>query len=136
MKSAPSKGPLVGGTLTVIVTIEQDRKGRSDVMREEIRSATDALASVVEGVRRPRSIIRVVAVNYFSPALEKFQKCFCFHLATVIAIVDDIAAAEGHRRYCCGCCHKLGIKGTIALNSAIATSSDTGLKTQFEAASD
>ncbi|KAL4306386.1 uncharacterized protein DS421_16g543500 [Arachis hypogaea] len=38
-------------------------------MREESRSATDALASAVEGVRRPRSIIRIVAVNYFSPAL-------------------------------------------------------------------
>ncbi|XLS86162.1 hypothetical protein HN51_036328 [Arachis hypogaea] len=62
-------GPLVGGTLTVIVTVKQGRKVRSDVMREDSHSATDALASAVEGVRHPRSIICVVAVNYFSPAL-------------------------------------------------------------------
>ena len=66
------------GTLTVIDTIEQGRKGRSDVMKEESRSATDALASAIEEVRHPRSIIRVVAVNYFSPALEKCQKMFLF----------------------------------------------------------
>ena len=91
----------MGGTLTVIVTIEQGRKGRSDVMREESRSATDALASAVEGVRRPRSIIRIVAVNYFSPAL---------------------ILLEGLRYHCCGCCHELGIKGIAVLNPAITTS--------------
>ncbi|XP_072076688.1 uncharacterized protein [Arachis hypogaea] len=70
-------------------------------MREESRSATDALASAVEGVRRPRSIIRIVAVNYFSPAL---------------------ILLEGLRYHCCGCCHELGIKGIAVLNPAITTS--------------
>ncbi|QHO12080.1 uncharacterized protein DS421_15g503770 [Arachis hypogaea] len=90
-------------------------------MREESRSSTDALASAVEGVCHPRSIIRVVAVNYFSPALVLLGYYSLLHPSTIIANIDDITAAEGLRYHCCSCYHELGIKGIAVLNPAITT---------------
>ncbi|KAL1294195.1 hypothetical protein AAHE18_19G124800 [Arachis hypogaea] len=39
------------------------------------------------------------------------QKYFCFRLAIIITIIDDIAATESHWHHCCDCCHELGNKG-------------------------
>ncbi|XP_072072422.1 uncharacterized protein [Arachis hypogaea] len=45
------------------------------------------------------------------------QKYFCFRLAIIIAIIDDIAATESHWHHCCGCCHELGNKGNCYVRS-------------------
>ncbi|KAL1290624.1 hypothetical protein AAHE18_20G142800 [Arachis hypogaea] len=45
------------------------------------------------------------------------QKCFCFRLAIIITIIDDIAATESHWHHCCGCCHELGNKGNCCVRS-------------------